>query len=105
MNGIINRIRGEMGLLTSGEAPVVHLNNAGASPMPDCVLNHFKTILDREQSVGAYRAADEYQVAFEKTRTLAGQLIHAPYPADEIALVDSATTAWMRAFYSVRLDA
>jgi len=85
------------------ENGVIHFNNAGASPMPSPVLQRFKDVLDLEQQIGAYAAADVYRADFEQTRVLAGQLVNAGDPEKEMALVDSATTAWMRAFYSIRL--
>ena len=56
----------------------------------------------REALVGGYVAASEYRGEFEQTRKSAARLINAD--AAEIALVDSATTAWFRAFYSVNLS-
>jgi len=101
----LDRVRADLNLGQGrhGHGVAVHLNNAGASPMPTPVLECFKGILDREQSIGAYAAADEHRALFERTRELAGRLVGAADPAVEIALVDSATTAWARAFYSVKL--
>lgn len=82
--------------------PHIHLNAAGDSPMPGCVLQKYQEVLTRESLVGGYVAASEYRDEFEQTRKAAARLINAD--AAEIALVDSATTAWLRAFYSVKLS-
>ena len=58
--------------------------------------------LAKEALVGGYFAASEYRGEFEQTRKSAAKLINAD--SAEIALVDSATTAWMNAFYSVKLS-
>ena len=70
--------------------------------MPGCVLQKYQEVLAREALVGGYVAASEYRSEFEQTRKSAVRLINAD--AAEIALVDSATTAWFRAFYSVNLS-
>eukprot|EP00943_MAST-04B_sp_MAST-4B-sp1_P006468 g6468.t1 len=79
----------------------IHFNAAGDSPMPKAVLQKYQEVLNHEAMVGGYIAANEYREDFEKTRYLAATLINAQ--PHEIALVDSATTAWMRAFYCVKL--
>ena len=76
--------------------PHIHFNAAGDSPMPKVVLQKYQEVLNREAVVGGYVTASEYRENFENTRSLAAKLINAQ--SHEIALVDSATTAWMRAF-------
>ncbi len=83
--------------------PHIHFNAAGDSPMPKVVLQKYQEVLNREAMVGGYVTASEYRENFENTRSLAAKLINAQ--SHEIALVDSATTAWMRAFYCVKLKA
>ena len=86
-----------------GLAEHIHLNNAGASPAPHPVLQKQLTILQREQLIGGYAAMNEYADELEHTRSTVAGLIGARNPT-EIALMDSATTAWVRAFYSIRLE-
>ena len=78
---------------------VVHLNHAGASPTSDAVLRRVIHHLQQEQVLGGYAAknqcVDELTSVYEK----AAALIHASTPG-EIALVESATVAWTRLFYS-----
>jgi selenocysteine lyase/cysteine desulfurase len=82
--------------------PLGHFNAAGDSPMPPCVLQKVKRVLDAEQELGGYAAAEEvFAEEFNNIYTLIGALIKSP--PDNIALVDSATTAWTRAFYSLDL--
>jgi len=94
----LNRVRNHIKCIDEN----IHFNNAGASPMPLPVLDKFKEILDREHEIGGYAAAAEYSLDFVKTRRMITKLINAESD-NEIALVDSATTAWIRAFYSVNL--
>ena len=61
-----------------------------------CVLQKYQEVLAREALVGGYVAASEYRGEFEQTRKSAARLINAD--AAEIALVDSATTAWFGPF-------
>ena len=84
-------------------APHIHLNAAGASPMSKEVYETYIGVLGRERLVGGYVAAKEYASGFQKTRENIAKLLNAEFP-NEIALVDSATTAWMRAFYCVKLE-
>jgi cysteine desulfurase / selenocysteine lyase len=88
---------------TPGCNQVLHFNNAGASLMPtvvrDAVVNH----LDREMLMGGYEAAHE---ASERTKAVyesVATLINAS--ADEIALMTSATHAWVQAFYAIPFQA
>ena len=83
-------------------APHVHLNAAGASPMSKDAYEAYIGVLRRERLVGGYVAAKENTSNFERTRENIAKLLNAEFY--EIALVDSATTAWMRAFYCVKLE-
>lgn len=80
-----------------------HFNNAGASPMPRCALDASKTVLDAEHLLGGYEAQSVYSKDINGLYHSIGRLLNEKEPSVEIALVDSATTAWIKAFYSVPL--
>jgi cysteine desulfurase / selenocysteine lyase len=71
--------------------------------MPRPVVQCVKEVLDREHLVGGYEAQEYYSEAFNEVYESIGRLIGCDYPTVEIALMDSATTAWSRAFYSIPL--
>jgi cysteine desulfurase/selenocysteine lyase len=81
----------------------IHMNAAGASPMPasahQAVLSH----LELERSTGGYAAAGP-----DLSKELNGTDTHRAVAAlldvgpDEVALHESAQAAWARAFYSLR---
>jgi cysteine desulfurase/selenocysteine lyase len=96
----IQRLRGDMSEVDTH----LHFNNAGDSPMPLPVLNKVKEVLDLEHLIGGYAAADKYKEELNAVYDSIGRLINAESPQEEIALVDSATTAWVKAFYSVPLQ-
>lgn len=84
---------------TPGCAHVAHFNNAGASLAPDPVLTRVVDYLQLEARVGGYEAAmghaDELAAVYASIARLVGA------EADEIALSDSATTAWNNVFYAL----
>jgi cysteine desulfurase / selenocysteine lyase len=83
--------------------PFIHFNAAGDSPMPVSVLQKVKSVLDTEHRLGGYAAAEEvYAQEYTRVYELIGELINCS--VDNVGLVDSATTAWTRAFYSVDLQ-
>ncbi|MCP4965746.1 MAG: aminotransferase class V-fold PLP-dependent enzyme [bacterium] len=94
----VDRIRAE----TPGCAEVAHFNNAGASLPPAIVVDTVVEYLQREARVGGYELADLHEEQLAGVyRSVAGVIgAH----EDEIALLDSATTAWDRAFYSLRFE-
>lgn len=71
--------------------------------MPKPVLQCIKDVLDREHLLGGYEAQEYYSEKYNEVYESVGRLIGCDYPNVEIALVDSATTAWSRAFYSIPL--
>lgn len=85
-------------------APVV-FNAAGACPMPVPVLARVKAALDREAEIGGYAAAEEAEAELGRVYDLLGRLLRVARPREELAVVDSATTAWVRAFYAIPLRA
>jgi cysteine desulfurase / selenocysteine lyase len=91
----VERLRGE----TPGCAHVVHFNHAGASLMPQPVIDATVGHLQREATIGGYEAADEAEERIEGAYATIARLINAK-PA-EIAIVENATRAWDMAFYSI----
>ena len=81
------------------QGPIVHFNNAGCSPMPPIVLDTVCNHLKLETEIGGYLAADVRQHEVQSVYTSIAQLLNCD--ASEIALVESATVAWTRAFYSI----
>lgn len=73
--------------------------------MPSVVLNKVKTVLECEATIGGYAAQDELSDELNAVYNKVGTLIGAGNPAVEIALLDCATTALVRAFYSIPLAA
>lgn len=84
---------------TPGCKQVVHFNNAGAALMPSVVRDTVVAHLDRELLIGGYEAENEASERFEAVYQSVATLINAS--ADEIALMTSATHAWVQAFYAI----
>lgn len=86
--------------LAAQSSHFIHFNAAGDSPMPLCVLQKVKNALQCEHELGGYAAAEEvFERDFARVYELVGELINCS--PNNVALVDSATTAWTRAFYSI----
>jgi cysteine desulfurase/selenocysteine lyase len=78
---------------------VIHLNHAGASPSPSSVIQRVIDHLYLEQRIGGYTAAAAVEKEMDQVYENTARLIGAePY---EIVLVESATVAWTRLFYSM----
>ena len=101
MDTKLSRVRAELRSLHQNPYKL-HFNAAGASPMPDPVLGVMQEALLKEQSLGGYEQHYQDLEKFRGTYASLARLLNANSP-DEIALCDSATTAWNRAFYSIRL--
>jgi cysteine desulfurase/selenocysteine lyase len=84
---------------TPGSASVVHLNNAGASLMPDVVLATVIEHLELEARIGGYEAAAMVRERVEGVYDSVARLLGCS--RDEVAIVENATRAWDMAFYSV----
>ena len=78
--------------LTPGCEHVLHLNHAGASLLPQPVLDAVIDHLRLEARIGGYEAAEAAAPSLERTYEAIAELLGAT-PTD-IALTDSATTAW-----------
>lgn len=88
---------------TPGCAHVLHFNNAGASLMPQPVLDATITHLQLEAQIGGYEAADKARKQIEHVYDAVAALIHCE--RDEVAIVENATRAWDMAFYSIPFKA
>jgi selenocysteine lyase/cysteine desulfurase len=86
---------------TPGCEEVLHFNNAGASLMPEPVLDATVSHLGLEARIGGYEAAERSRDAIERVYGASAALIGSG--PDEIAVVENATRAWDMAFYSVPL--
>src|ERR1700720_3096646 len=86
---------------TPGCEHVLHFNNAGASLMPEPVLEATIAHLQLEAQIGGYEAAERSHDAVEHVYDAAAALIGCA--RDEIAIVENATRAWDMAFYSIPL--
>jgi cysteine desulfurase / selenocysteine lyase len=86
---------------TPGCKNVLHFNNAGASLMPEPVLDAIIAHLQLEAQIGGYEAAEHFHDAVEHVYDAAAALIGCS--RDEIAVVENATRAWDMAFYSIPL--
>jgi selenocysteine lyase/cysteine desulfurase len=87
---------------TPGCEHVTHLNNAGSSLPPRCVVDAVVEHLELEARIGGYEAHERNEEAIERFYAAAASLIGAQ--PDEIAFTSSATRAWDMAFYSFRFE-
>lgn len=78
------------------------LDNAGSALSPAIVTSTVIDYLEREQRVGGYAAAEEEAERLAHVPASAGKLVGVE--AEQIALMPSATAAWLRAFASVPLE-
>ncbi len=74
------------------------LLSAGASLMPDPVVEAMVAHLRLEQGIGGYGAADREQARLDAVYDSVAGLLNAN--RDEIALAENATVAWQMAFYA-----
>ncbi len=88
--------------LTPGAERVLHLNHAGASLLPQPVLDAVVSHLQLEAQIGGYEAAEAAAPQVERTYRALAELLGAR--PDEIALMDSSTRAWDMAVYSLPIE-
>ncbi|GAK32991.1 hypothetical protein JCM17846_11900 [Iodidimonas nitroreducens] len=79
----------------------LHFDHAGSSLMPRPVVQCMVDHLELESRLGGYVAQERKSAALAESYSLIAQLIHAQ--PSEIAFLPSATDAWGRAFYSLKL--
>lgn len=91
----VDRLRAD----TPGCTRVTHLNNAGSALPPSVVTDTMVAHLRREEEIGGYEAHAEADERVEAVRASAARLIGAR--PDQIALVESATSAWDRALLAI----
>lgn len=89
--------------LTPGCERVLHLNHAGASLLPQPVLDAVIGHLRLEAEVGGYEAAAREAQAVEHTYDAIAALLGCD--RDDVALSDSATRSWTSLVYSLPLAA
>jgi selenocysteine lyase/cysteine desulfurase len=95
--------------LHKSQQRIVQLNHAGASPSPNDVTDRVTQYLQLEKTLGGYAAQNQVENVEDDDKELSlpsvyasiASLIDAPKSANSIALVESATVGWTRAFYSM----
>jgi cysteine desulfurase / selenocysteine lyase len=87
---------------TPGVQDHVHLNNAGASLMPQPVVDTVAGHLALEARIGGYEAKEAEEERIAAVYRSAARLINAEQ--DEIALLENATRAWDAVFYGLRFE-
>jgi cysteine desulfurase / selenocysteine lyase len=84
---------------TPGCGQRLHLNNAGASMMPQPVVDTVVEHLRLEARIGGYEAADAARDRIRAVYASAAQLVNCD--PTEVALFENATRAWDAVFYSI----
>lgn len=84
------------------DADYVHLNSAGASLMPRCVLDAQIEHLVLEARVGGYEAERMQQQRIAAVYDSVARLLNCE--ASEVAIVENATVGWMMAFYAIAFE-
>lgn len=84
---------------TIGCTRVIHFNNAGASLIPDTVWNEVIEYTKQEALWGGYETYERRRQDLDEVYTSVASLINGK--ANEIAIVENATTAWNLAFASI----
>lgn len=95
---VLARVRAETPSIGRG---ALHFNHAGASPSPEPVVERVVAHLRRETEIGGYAAAEEVKAELAGVYDAIAELIGAA--SDEVALVEHASIAWMKAFSCVPL--
>ena len=90
----LDQIRSE----TPGVAHRIHLNNAGAGLMPNCVLEAIEQHLRLESQIGGYEAADAREAEIQTAYDEVAKLINSE--SSNIAFCENATSAYALALSS-----
>jgi selenocysteine lyase/cysteine desulfurase len=88
---------------TAGCSSVIHLNNAGASLMPDPVTQTVLDHINLEANIGGYEAAALRAAEIKEFYNQAAKLLNCK--ADNIAFTSSATDSYSRALSSIPFKA
>jgi cysteine desulfurase / selenocysteine lyase len=88
---------------TPATSRLAHFNNAGASLMPQPVVDAVVGHLQLEAEIGGYEAADQVADRLQAVYSTIGQLLGCG--PDEIAVCESATRAWDMLFYALPFQA
>jgi cysteine desulfurase/selenocysteine lyase len=88
---------------TPGCKNVIHFNNAGASLMPQPVVEAVSSYFQLEAQQGGYEAAIMEEVKIRNFYHAASSLLGCQ--SSEVAFIESATRAWDMVFYSINLKA
>ena len=84
------------------EQGLIHLDHAGASLMPRCVLETQIEHLGLEAAVGGYEAKRLRNAQIEAVYDSVAQLLNCE--REEVAVVENATVGWMMAFYAIQFN-
>ena len=88
---------------TEGCKHVIHLNNAGASLMPDVVTRSIQEHIALESRIGGYEAAAHREAAIARFYPSAARLLNCK--PENIAFTTSATDSFIRALSSIPFQA
>jgi len=99
MSGFSQQEIAQLRAETIGTTQRIHFNNAGSSLSPDTVADAVIQYLREEALYGGYETEYKYKDQLDKVYTSIARLINAS--ADEIAVVENASTAWWLAFNGV----
>lgn len=89
--------------MTPGAEKRLHLDNCGASLMPEPVINAIRSHLDEEVRMGGYVAQEQQSSAIERVYNSLSRLVGGS--EQDFAITGSAVDAWTKAFYSVPMVA
>ncbi len=92
----------QLRLETDGCKSIIHLNNSGASLIPNAVRDQVMHYLQQEALNGGYETKEEYAEVFSKLYEDVGALVGAA--PGEIAIFSGSTAAWSSALNSLEFQ-